>query len=96
MSVGNWQGVQRALDSKDPQELWEAWIFYNRVENRKLEKDSGFDPKVLAPKRIQILNACLEICLNGDKLVFFGTRAEIKKQIKDYQKEIEEFNNERR
>jgi len=85
MSVGNLQEFEAALDSKNPEKLLEAWDFYDNIERIRLEKNSNFDTNMVAPKRIKILQVCLSICQNGNRLEFFGTKVEIEKKLKSYQ-----------
>jgi hypothetical protein len=85
MSVGSLQEFEAALYSKNPERLLEAWNFYNSVEKIRIQKNPEFDTKLLAQKRIKILQACLSVCQNGNNLKFFGTKVDIEKKLRQYQ-----------
>ncbi|MDD4901612.1 MAG: hypothetical protein PHE24_00550 [Patescibacteria group bacterium] len=86
MSVGNLDDFVAALSSGDPNELYEAWLFFERVEaKRKEEPDIG---KKLAEKRLKILTAARAVCPPDKEIVFFGNWGKIDKIINLCQKEM--------
>ncbi|HTW97084.1 MAG TPA: hypothetical protein VMD74_05520 [Candidatus Methylomirabilis sp.] len=71
---------EAAIEAGDPKSLEEAWLFYDRVEEKFRTE--------IAKKRVIILEAALEICPLGITIPFFGSRRKIQEKIDHCQKDL--------
>jgi len=89
MSVGNSNEFEEALSSQDAGELSEAWLFLDRIKEKRNNEGRVFQQKLLE-KRLKILEAALKICPPDEKIIFFGNQEEINRSIADCQSELSE------